>query len=256
MKFILIILNLVLILFLGNAIPAYSGEITDRFANYPLWNFPSNINQRSQDLFYPDWMVGRWKVTSILVDQLAPFSPDIVTPGFESNKRYLNQPIDFNVRFKPQSFPIPQLLSMDFLKVTSQPIVADREFNALNIAQAYLGKEGILGIKINPQNPNYQITFLPENNQLISRVTGRTQESPNADEFLTSEITQQIFQSNNQFYLNQVETTTDYHLQTADSIVAEQVTAIYLSPQDPNYFRTINHPVALYRYQLTLSRYK
>ena len=36
-------------------------------------------------------------------------------------------------------------------------------------------------------------------------------------------------------------------------IEANQITAIYLSPQDPNYFLVANHPVALYRYQLELS---
>ncbi len=30
------------------------------------------------------------------------------------------------------------------------------------------------------------------------------------------------------------------------------MTAIYLSPQDPNYFKAAGNPVALYRYQLTL----
>jgi hypothetical protein len=42
------------------------------------------------------------------------------------------------------------------------------------------------------------------------------------------------------------------------AIIAEQVTAIYLSPQDPNYFEAIDpeslfgqpRPVALYRYRL------
>ncbi|WP_373872753.1 DUF6816 family protein [Microseira wollei] len=52
------------------------------------------------DLIYPDWMVGTWKVTSTLVDLADPLAPNIVTPGFESNRRYLNQPITFQVRFQ------------------------------------------------------------------------------------------------------------------------------------------------------------
>ena len=58
-------------------------------------------------------------------------------------------------------------------------------------------------------------------------------------------------------YLNEVETTTDYHHiideYQGEIIEANQITAIYLSPQDPNYFLVANHPVALYRYQLELS---
>lgn len=33
-------------------------------------------------------------------------------------------------------------------------------------------------------------------------------------------------------------------------IEADQVTAVYLSPQDPNYFKAGSRPVALYRYKL------
>ena len=55
----------------------------------------------------------------------------------------------------------------------------------------------------------------------------------------------------NQIYLNEVETTTAYELKQT-GIEANQVTAIYLYPQDPNYFQANSRPVALYRYQLEL----
>ena len=35
-------------------------------------------------------------------------------------------------------------------------------------------------------------------------------------------------------------------------VEADQVTAIYLSPKDPDYFTAGGHPVALYRYRLEL----
>ena len=35
--------------------------------------------------------------------------------------------------------------------------------------------------------------------------------------------------------------------------MADQITAIYLSPQDPDYFKAKDKPVALYRYQLAFS---
>ena len=37
-------------------------------------------------------------------------------------------------------------------------------------------------------------------------------------------------------------------------IEAEQITAIYLSPQDPDYFTAAGRPVALYRYELILDK--
>ncbi|HAC62089.1 MAG TPA: hypothetical protein DCF68_00780 [Cyanothece sp. UBA12306] len=252
MKRIIITINLIITIVMANPVLVHAGEISDRLNQYPEWSFPSNVKQTSQDLLYPNWMSGTWDVTSILVDQVAPFAPEIVTPGFESNKSYLHQPINFKVRFQQRSPFLSSLLSLPSLIASRQPIVADREFNGLNIGQAYLGKDGILSVKTSPKNPNDQITFLPENNKLISRITGRIQETSNVDEFFTTEITQQIFQGSSLMYLNQVETTTAYHLLTKDTIEAEQVTAIYLSPKDPNYFKTINHPVSLYRYQLKL----
>ncbi|MGK7957556.1 MAG: DUF6816 family protein, partial [Crocosphaera sp.] len=55
-------------------------------------------------------------------------------------------------------------------------------------------------------------------------------------------------------YLNEVETTTDYQLINANKVTAKQVTAIYLSPEDPDYFKAINRPVAIYEYELILEK--
>ncbi|MFM7907378.1 MAG: DUF6816 family protein, partial [Microcystis sp.] len=50
----------------------------------------------------------------------------------------------------------------------------------------------------------------------------------------------------------EVETTTSYQLLSPNKILGDQVTAIYLSPQSPDYFQAPNRPVALYRYRLEL----
>ena len=50
-------------------------------------------------------MASTWQVTSTLIDLAAPLAPEIVTPGFEGNRRQLNQPVSFVVRFvKEQPF--------------------------------------------------------------------------------------------------------------------------------------------------------
>ncbi len=61
-----------------------------------------------------------------------------------------------------------------------------------------------------------------------------------------------MFQGGSRPYFNSVESTTSYHkLPTPNpAIEADQVTAVYLSPQDPDYFTAGSHPVALYRYRL------
>ncbi len=248
------IIGLILTIFIINPLQAYAGELTERLGQYPNWNSFPTVSKNYPDLFYPDWIAGTWDVTSILEEQVAPFAPEIMTPGFKKNNEYLHKKINFQVRFKPKSPTKFTLLALSSLRTNRQPIVADREFNGFSIGQAYLGKNGILGVKVDPQNPNRQITFLPENNKLISTITGRNQETPSQNKLVTTEITQQIFEGNSLNYLNQVETTTAYHLLSPNKIEAEQVTAIYLSPQDPDYFQTINRPVSLYRYHLELSR--
>lgn len=228
--------------------------LSDRLQSYPNWEQPLKISQAQEDLLYPDWMEGTWQVTSILVDQVAPFAPEVVTPGFENNQRYLNQPLTFQVRFQQKAATIPNIFALNSWVRSKRKIVADREFNGFNIAQAYLGDDSILSVKVDPENPNRQITFLSQNNRLISTVTNRRQEMPDPQTFLTTEITQQVFQRPLNLYINQVETTTKYELITDNKIDADQVTAIYLSPEDPDYFKAINHPVALYHYRLQLSR--
>ena len=214
-------------------------------------------------------MVGTWKVTSTLVDLAAPLAPEIVTPGFESNRRYLNQPVSFLVRFQAVSnfrnFNFPVLnRKLDFSLNKGETentkfagsVVADRAFNGLNIGKAVLGDRSILSVKVDPDNPNRQITWLPGDRKLISVVTSRGTEMPSPNLFISTEVCQQVFRGTKDIYLNEVETTTAYrHQNTPGALIeADQITAVYLSPQDPNYFAVGNRPVALYRYRLEITK--
>lgn len=134
-------------------------------------------------------------------------------------------------------------------KLIPQPVgvsvVADRAFNGLNLARAYLGG-AVISVKVDPTSPNRQITLLRGDRQLVSIVTGRATKTPDQGKFITTEVFQQLFQgAASRLYFNEVESTTAYQLLTAN-----QVTAVYLSPQDPDYFAAGSRPVALYRYQL------
>jgi hypothetical protein len=247
-------LVLTLLLWSGDA---SAGVLSDRISSFPHWESKPPVAVAKGDLVYPDWMAGNWNVTSTLVDLAAPLAPNIVTPGFASNRQYLQNPILFKVRFKPEK-NIGFILNKRDKK--SHKIVADRNFNGLNIAQAYLGDRTVLAVKVDPNNPNRQVTFLKDERQLVSIVTCRGTETPNSDKFVSTEISQQVFRGESDIYLNEVETTTAYRViqseKTSDAvsakIEADQVTAIYLSPQDPDYFMAEGHPVALYRYRLEL----
>lgn len=215
------------------------GALRDRLAQFPDWQTKPIVQAAKGDLGYPDWFAGDWQVRTTLIDLAAPLAPEILTPGFESNRAYLNQPIPFAVRF---------------VKAGRQ-LVSDRAYNGLNLAKAYLGDRPVLAVKVDPNNPNRQITILRDDRQLVSTVTGRATESPDSNTFLTIEVFQQEFRGAPQLYFNTVETTTAYqHLAGNPEITADQVTAIYLSPQDPDYFKAVDRPVALYRYRLEFQR--
>ncbi|NET39029.1 MAG: hypothetical protein F6K19_44825 [Cyanothece sp. SIO1E1] len=236
-----------------------AGPLVDRLAKFPDWRGKPSVQVPRGDLVYPDWLAGTWDVTTTLVDLAAPLAPKVTSPGFESNQQFLNQPVVFQARFIENPLVnsatgptnLTQLMGQTFVNQPAQ-IVADRAFNGLNLAKTYLGDEAILSVEVASNSPNRQLTTLRSNQQLISTVTGRATETPNADEFIATEVCQQVFNSNPRPYINAVETTTRYHrLQTTNpAIEADQVTAIYLSPQDPDYFKAGNRPVALYRYRL------
>ncbi|MCY7323387.1 MAG: hypothetical protein LH660_16665 [Phormidesmis sp. CAN_BIN36] len=236
--------------------PAQAETLAERVAAFPEWQSKPTTQTAEGDLDYPAWLAGNWHVKSTLVDLVAPFAPDLVTPGFESNRDYLNQPVDFDVRFVRQKVASRKTIATALKLLQSEPeeteVVADRAFNGLNLAKAYLGDRAVLAVKVDPSSPNRQITLLRGDRQLVSIVNARAVETPSIDQFITTEIFQQVFRGTSQPYLNQVETTTAYRRGT--TIEANQITAVYLSPQDPNYFKSGETPVALYRYRLEFRR--
>lgn len=256
------VLGCVVVCWLLSISNAHAGLLTDRLAAFPKWDNKPVIQPANGDLEYPEWLAGTWTMTSTLVEMAAPLAPDVITPGFDSNQQYLNQSIACKVRFVPSS-ALPthhELLSLLPLKgLIKDPVVSDRAFNGFNLAKAYLG-DSVLAVNVDPRSPNRQMTLLQGGRQLISVVTARAVETPDPDRFLTTELFQQVFRGVPNPYLNQVETTTAYLRLTTDqvsekpAIEADQVTAIYLSPQDPQYFKAGDRPAALYRYHLEFAR--
>jgi hypothetical protein len=231
---------------------ALAGELSERLAHFPQWEKLTSVRPAVGDLVYPDWMMGSWQVKSTLVDLVAPLAPDIVTPGFEGNRQYLKKPISFPVRFVRETTPNPALKIIPQIS-RKAAVVADRAFNGLNLARAYLGDRSVLSVKVDPDSPNRQITLLRGDRQLVSIVTTRATETTPDGEFITTEVFQQLFKGGGNPYFNTVESTTAYYRKLDELnplIEADQVTAVYLSPQDPDYFTAGSRPVALYRYRL------
>jgi hypothetical protein len=248
-----------ILVWLSSSELAMAATLSQRIADFPHWQSQPQIGKLEGQLIYPEWFKGRWLATGTLIEQVAPLAPDLVTPGFDRNRSYLNRPIAFKVQFIPLELKFASLNLLNLPRrdrsIDRTQIVPDRAYNGYNISIAYLGADKVRSVKVDPQNSTKQITQLEGEGQLISIVTGFAKEQPNPNNFIATELSQQIFRSDAQIYLNTVETTTNYQFSPTPTpkILATQITAIYLSPKDPDYFRALNRPVALYKYQLELS---
>ncbi|MBW4461213.1 MAG: hypothetical protein KME47_13390 [Nodosilinea sp. WJT8-NPBG4] len=241
-------------------------SLVERLAAFPQWGTKPALPAAQGDLVYPDWLRGKWQLTSTLVDLAAPMAPDLVSPSFEGNRAQLDVPVTCPVQFvaaphRTQRGPLGASLRLIPAVAGPPQTVADRAFNGLSMARAYLGKAAVQAVKVDPDNPNRQVTLLAGNRQLESTVTARAVEVPGEAEFVTVERFQQVFRGGAAIpYFNEVETTTAYRRAAdgsegsgfADRVGADQVTAVYLSPQDPDFLKAQNQPVALYRYRLEL----
>jgi hypothetical protein len=248
-----------ILLWFSSSQVAIAGALSQRMADFPQWQSQPQIGKLEGQLIYPEWFKGRWLATSTLVEQIAPLAPDLVTPGFDRNRTYLDRPIEFKVQFIPLEVKAASLSLLNLPRrnqsVDRAEIIPDRAYNGYNISIAYLGADKVRSVKVDPQNPTKQITQLEGDRQLVSIVTGFAKEQLNPNNFIATELSQQIFRSDTQIYFNTVETTTSYQFSptSTPNISATQITAIYLSPQDPDYFRALNKPVALYKYKLELT---
>ena len=248
------------VLWVGVTPGVEAGALADRITDFPHWIHPPVTRPVQGDLVYPQWFEGTWQATSTLVEQVAPLAPGVVTPGFDRNSSQLQKPVSFPVRFVRHIPPQDRVNTFLLLPpAQDSQVVADRAFNGLSIAQAYLGESGVVSVTVNDRNPNEQLTRLQGNVQLLTVVSDRATETPNSTQFITTEVCQQIFRGLSSPFFNIVETTTAYQyqpplVQQPARMSADQITAIYLSPQDPDYFKAGDHPVALYRYQLYLQR--
>ena len=255
-------IGLLALVWLTCSAQAKAETLTERQQAFPNWQSKPEVQLSDGDLAYPTWMNGTWRMTSTLIDMQAPLAPEIVTPGFEGNRQFLDKPVKAIIKFKPVKVPSRRFLDKVIPGDDDEiQIASDRAFNGLSLARAYLGNDWVKAVKVDPEDPNRQITFLKDNQQLVSTVSGRIVEQPNPAIFATTEIFQQYFRNAKDAddkpvtYLNEVENTTIYrkHSDPNFPISADQITAIYLSPQDPNYFKAKDMPVALYRYQLSFS---
>lgn len=174
------------------------GVLADRAAHWPDWRLPAPLERPStrpghEDLTYPAWMEGSWRVRSD-------------DPSGEA--------LTYPVRFS---------------RDPNGAVVGDRSFNAAAIGRALLGK-ALQEVANDPANPNRQIAVLAGDQRLESTVVGRRSQQPDPSHYWTDELALQVLHGPGDPRVSRVETLSRYSLHPDGTVGAEQWQASYPSP--------------------------
>ena len=189
--------------------PAWAeSSLEQRLNSWPDWSLPAPLPRPSNrdDLIYPDWFEGLWQVESIDLDAPGD-SPLLHQARFETDRR--------------------------------GRLVGDRSFNATAIGRALLGDQ-LLRVEDDPDSANRQIARLKGDLYLETTVTGRRQDSPTADTFLSDELVLQILHTPGAPRLSRIETLSRYSRRD-DPISAQQWQGRYASPGESLRDQTVAH---------------
>jgi hypothetical protein len=213
--------------------------LTERVAQFPNLGAQPSFSLETPDLYYPNWFEGRWRVTAVLEAVEAPQGVEFTNPtAFAQAQRHQGQSIPYTVRFYPND---------------QGQIIADRAFNTTAITQAYLGRDAVVEVQIDPSHPDHQTVLLSRDRRGELYITRRHSEQPNPAAFATLEFYRQVLASPRSVPLTKdIETTTLYRRQ-ANKIEAIQMTAVYLVATDEKYFQSSGQAVTVYRYKLNFA---
>ena len=177
--------------------PAWASPLEQRLELWPNWTLPAPLSRPSSrdDLIYPQWFQGRWQVESIDLDALDQ-------PAITHEARFISD--------------------------RQNRLVGDRAFNAIAIGRALLGEQ-LLRVEDDPKSSNRQMAQLSGDRRLETTVTGRKQQTLDANTFLADELVLQILHAPGPPRLSQVETLSRYQ-RCGSAICAEQWQGVYPPP--------------------------
>lgn len=188
----------------ARAAPATAEALQQRLEAWPAWSLPAPLERPGRDdLIYPDWFAGQWRVHSHDDPGMTGAGADLV----------------YSVRFEPDA---------------RGRVVGDRAFNAGAVGRAILG-ERLLRVRNDPRNPNRQIALLTDDLQLESTVIGRRTSQPDQDTLLAAELSLQVLHGGGEGgdpRVSRVETLSRYRRLDDGRILGEQWQATYPSPAE------------------------
>ena len=170
--------NLVYVPFVNASLNSEVEQFLDyREQSWPNWELShlrsSNIKN---DLFYPSWFEGEWKITA------------------ENVNDRQEKPLTYTVIFYQNE---------------SGQIIGDRSKNAESIGKAIFG-ERLKKVRNDPNSINNQVTFLSDNEYIESRITERNQIF-NDDLFFADEFVIQTVHKPEASRINQVEVMSKFY---------------------------------------------
>jgi len=188
------VLGPILALLLALTPAAAPSPLQQRSAAWPAWSLPAPLERPGQqDLIYPDWFLGDWRVSA-------------------------NDGSQFTVHFQ---------------RDRRGRVVGDRAGNALAVGRAVLGEQlqAVRNDPANPNRQLARLQLdTGVLLQLESTVVGRRRELAGDDELRVDELALQVVHGPGDPAISQVETLTRFQRRSPERIEAEQWQASYPSP--------------------------
>jgi len=236
-----------------------------------VYNPGSAVSGPSQ-LFYPDWMLGEWKVTTRFAAFDAPLGNRFVPRGaleavkLPSENGGLGAVVGYQLRYytapKEEQGSLLGFGRGNPINAKTQ-VVADRAFNTKSTTDAFLGYPAVQRVAYDPRTkPTLQTVYFneltpdmqPVKQKIELYINNRQGLYVTDAEYIASELFRQVTLGLRSVEVADYEIISQYRLLPDGTIRGRQRNLVYLQPQDDLYFDASNRAVAVYDYDLFLQR--
>jgi hypothetical protein len=227
--------------------PIFAASETPLSLEGSFWNRLTGV---PDDLYYPQFFLGKWNVESVLMDVNFPNGPEAVadaSAALRAEKEDKGRIIKYSVLF---------------IEDGRGHVVSDRRFNTaslLSLYTAYNADELSSMVEWDVKNPGRLNLRMPTT-YISSRVSKRWEDASNvgADRLETSEFMEQVFDIGNGSKVKAFQTFTKYHWRDLDKVIfkdsSEIVAAQVVSEFDPERVALDKSPSVVWRYKMQFTR--
>ncbi|KAF5827256.1 hypothetical protein DUNSADRAFT_1063 [Dunaliella salina] len=216
------------------------------------------------DLVYPEPLLGKWTVTSVLTKVETPMGEQVV-PDMNIVNRAKAEDLNRKVQYEAA-----------FIRNKNGEVICDRAFNVASLLSYYYNRpvsDYLSRTNWNPDDPNVLTLNLQGGLAVRMRVTRRAESFPDPSRVETSEYFEQVYDTSNApqpqgpagVKVKASQCFTKYKWrrdsETAPgqpSIVATQVVSDYLTPENTTdaglLLQTMNNPIVIYTYKMAFTR--